>query len=333
MTVKPDLSIIVITHNRARQLEACLGSLAEMHVAALRCELVVILDSCRDTTPQIVESLRAVLPFPLVVDSISSRRPSAGRNRGAHLAKGSTLLFLDDDVIAAPDLAMEHWRSHEKADVVVGYLKPGFLHTPGFWQLGARIWWEDRFKCMMDPEYELGFRDLFTANVSINARLFHSLGGFDEKLIRLEDYELGIRLMKAGASFLYNPLARATHFEDGKVTRWIRRAALEAEAELHMGTIHPTFRNLIFKYRLDKGDQEVNLWSERIRRTAFRRSLLFDALQRLGTALLPILETLKARQTWRMIMGAAHEYCYWRALANHFRQEIALISWIAGGNL
>jgi len=328
LALNPDISIIIITHNRAEQVAECVRSVARMDTQALRCEVVVVLDSCADDTWRVLEALRPALPFPMLLDSINAKRPSIARNRGAQQARGALLLFLDDDVTASPALVMEHWLSHQSADVVIGYLKPAFRRDPGFWQLGARLWWEDRFTAMREPGHKLGFGDLFTANLSIKSPLFHSLGGFDESLARLEDYEFGIRLIKAGTLLVHNPRAIATHWEVNSVVKWVGRARLEAESEFRMGQKHPEFRESIFRERLDKGESALTAWSSRIREIAFKRSVFVDVLIGLLTKSLPALEALKARRSWRHIMGGGHEYSYWRQITRHFRSEPEFFSWI-----
>ena len=264
----------------------------------------------------------------MLIDSINAKRPSIARNRGAQLARGSTLLFLDDDVTVSLALATEHWLSHQSADVVVGYLKPAFKHKPNFWQLGARIWWEDHFTAMKEPDYIFGFKDLFSANVSIKSSLFRSLGGFDESLTQLEDYEFAIRLMKVGTSFAFNSRAVATHWEANDVSGWLGRARVEAESEFHMGKRHSDFRKSIFCDRLDKAIPALTAWSTRIRKLAFMRLLFVDATVDFLADCLPALEALKARRTWGHIMGGTHEYKYWRSIADHFSTEREFISWI-----
>lgn len=42
---------------------------------------------------------------------------------------------------------------------------------------------------MREPGHVVGYQDLFSANFSVKASPFHSVGGFDEECPRLKDYE------------------------------------------------------------------------------------------------------------------------------------------------
>jgi len=57
---------------------------------------------------------------------------------------------------------------------------------------------------MARPGHRFSYHDFFSGNVSLPAAIFRRVGGFDEVIkVRLEDYELGIRLLKAGARFIF----------------------------------------------------------------------------------------------------------------------------------
>ena len=66
--------------------------------------------------------------------------PAAARNRGIREATGDSSLFLDDDVVPAPDLLATHLRHHAARgdDVVV----IGPMITPPTSSLSAWVRWE-----------------------------------------------------------------------------------------------------------------------------------------------------------------------------------------------
>jgi GT2 family glycosyltransferase len=324
----PSVSIIVVSHNREEQLLRCIRLISRLDRSGVELELVVVLDSCSDRSSESLDRLRGEVPFRIKRDNISKAHPAAARNHGARLASGAVLLFLDDDVLPEDQLLKAHLASLADSDAVVGYLKPLLGDRPDWWQLGARIWWEDRYSRMRSAGYKLGYRDLFSANFSIKSSLFRSCGMFDEATPRLEDYELGIRLVKNGAALTHNPVAIAFHREDGHLGRWISRTRLEAEAEVYIGKKHPDFRREVFKVRLEGETPRVTHWKSRLRSIAFRRKTAINALMKVARSTLPILEGMKARKTWRHVMGAVHEYLYWQAIAGQFRTESEFLSWV-----
>jgi len=330
MTDRPQLSVIVITHNREDQVVECVLLLSRLEAGATDPELIVVLDSCSDRSLERLSSLRTEIGSRLVLESIQANSPAVARNRGVDLAHGSILVFLDDDVRPSRELLDAHLRSQQTSDVVIGYLSPGLALKNDWWQLGARIWWEDRFTAMRQPGYVLAYHDLFSANFSVKSSLFRAAGGFDKDCPRLEDYELGIRLLKAGASFSYNPKASVVHMETGSSRRWLDRASLEALGELHIGRKHPDIRKSVFQDRLHHQDCLVAMWKSRFRAAAFRRNALLDMSVKIAGSFLPFLESIKAWQTWRNIMGGAFEYNYWMTIARHFETESQFLSWVDG---
>src|SRR5437588_11940021 len=87
------VSVIVPTRNSARTLEECLVSIrSQTHP---RLEVIVVDNQSTDTTLQIAER------HGDLVDTCGPER-SAQRNRGARLARGTYLLFVDSDMKLEP---------------------------------------------------------------------------------------------------------------------------------------------------------------------------------------------------------------------------------------
>jgi hypothetical protein len=64
---------------------------------------------------------------------------------------------------------------------------------------------------LAQPGYKLGFRDIYSGNLSLPREVLREVGGFDEtfKLYGHEDYELALRLAKSGVELGYCPAATA----------------------------------------------------------------------------------------------------------------------------
>src|SRR4051794_34409703 len=82
-------------------------------------EIIVVVDGSTDGTAAALTQLDCA--FPIRVIEQDNRGLAAARNRGATVATGEILLFLDDDMICGPDLVQQHARFHgEGADAVTG---------------------------------------------------------------------------------------------------------------------------------------------------------------------------------------------------------------------
>jgi GT2 family glycosyltransferase len=277
MSQTPVVSIIIPTHNRRQLLMQNLSALSGQTYAATDFEVLVVADSCADDTAAFVRAYASQTPFRLRLLQHSAKSAAATRNLGASHAEGAIFLFLDDDVIAQPDFVRVHVEAQFEDSVVLGYSKPMLSRRPSWWQYDARRWWEDTFREMANPGHRFSYRNFFSGNVSMAASLFQRVNGFDMSFTgRLEDYELGVRLLKAGARFCYVPAAIGYHYDNTDLARWLRRIRQEGVADVQIGQRHPELRALMF------GDlSEPPEWTlATIRRIAFAFPALGDMLER-----------------------------------------------------
>ena len=105
---RPRFSVIVPTHQRRERVVHNVEALAGQELASF--EAIVVVDGSTDGTAAALRELD--LPFPLTVVEQDNQGAAEARNAGARAAVGEILLFLDDDMEAAPSLLAEHDRSH-----------------------------------------------------------------------------------------------------------------------------------------------------------------------------------------------------------------------------
>jgi glycosyltransferase involved in cell wall biosynthesis len=111
-----DVSVIFSTRNRARTLEQTLSHIARQDVGSLRWELIVVDNGSTDATSAVLHSASAVLPLVSLVEPVQGK--NRAMNRAVAVAKGSLLLFSDDDIvpdrrwIAEMHAAAERWPAH-----------------------------------------------------------------------------------------------------------------------------------------------------------------------------------------------------------------------------
>src|ERR1700722_2374074 len=108
------LSVIIPTFNRRHVLERTLPALLAQDLPAEDYEILIVMDGSNDGT---VELLRGWKPkFAFRALEAPHRGPGAARNVGIRAATGELVLFLDDDLIAGPDLLRQHCASHSGSD-------------------------------------------------------------------------------------------------------------------------------------------------------------------------------------------------------------------------
>lgn len=190
------LSIIIPTCNRPAELSVCLGKLQEMVTQHTGVEVLVMDDGTASSQPMVAER------FPWAHWQEGPRRgPAANRNKGALLATGGWLVFLDDDCVPSPqflDAYVEAIRSkggHACALV-------GATFSP---QVRPSLLWE----APHNPKGEA----VISCNFALPRKSFHDLGGFDERypMAAFEDTEFEARVRSSGLSVHFVPRAVVDH--------------------------------------------------------------------------------------------------------------------------
>ena len=92
----PVISVVIPVRNDPVHLRACLERLAASRFAAF--ETIVVDDASTDDTADAAERFGA-----RVLRLEANAGPAEARNRGARIARGRYLFFLDADVLVGPD--------------------------------------------------------------------------------------------------------------------------------------------------------------------------------------------------------------------------------------
>lgn len=174
---EPQVSVVIPTRNSGRYIRKCLESVEAQTVRAI--ETIVCDNGSSDDTARTVQELGAMF-----VNAGPER--SAQRNVAARMARGDALLFIDSDMELHPQVieaCVAEWLAGARVisipEVVVG---------KGMWARGRE--WEKRlFEGV--PGYE--------AARFVDRSLFLRVGGYDERLVAGEDFDLHQGLLASGA--------------------------------------------------------------------------------------------------------------------------------------
>jgi GT2 family glycosyltransferase len=251
----PELSVIVPTRDRPRELIQLLDALRAQDLAPERFEVVVVDDGSR--TP--VEPLlaRRAYPFALAVLAQPASGPGAARNRGVERARAETVVFFNDDAVPAPDCLRRHLLAHatsREPRAVLGAFRLLPRHCTDSFALAA----ERTTILFAQPRMKAGVRyhglALCTGNVSLRRADLVRVGGFDERLVYAggEDSELGLRLERElGLRVAYEPRAACGHDHALDVAGFAARRRIVGWSAYHIERIHP-----------DAGLCNVESWDE-----------------------------------------------------------------------
>lgn len=321
------VSIIIPTHNRAELLMQQLTKLSDQTFSSELFEVIVVADNCTDGTAEAVRKYSAESPFRLTVLEKYFCSAAMSRNHGADKARGEYLVFLDDDILPCREFLEKHYEMLDQGTAVVGYSKPVIPECPSLWQLNARRWWEDRFCQMNAKDYRFTYKDIFSGNLSLSAELFFRAGKFNTVLKRLEDYELGIRLLKMNTRIRFARSAEGLHCENTDVESWINRQMQEAEANIHIGIIHPEMRRELFPQRHNI-PYTYRLIFSLIRNLAFRQKIISRMLSGILKMTLGPAEILNLRGVWLKTIGMLSYMEEWRGISTRMKNAEEFDAWL-----
>jgi glycosyltransferase involved in cell wall biosynthesis len=197
MNAPPLVSVVVPTRNSAGSLHACLESIVHQSYPSVE---VVVVDN--NSTDETLEIARASTPLIYV----HGPERSAQRNVGARASGGSYLLFIDSDMVLAPEVIEQCVRVATHEPAVKGIIIPERSAGDGFW---ARCKALERSCYIGDDTIEAA--RFFARDV------FEAVEGYDEALTGPEDWDLSQRV--AHIASLRRIDAYITHLE-GRLTLW-----------------------------------------------------------------------------------------------------------------
>lgn len=219
------ISIVVCTHNRANSLVDTLTSLARLESAdGHEYELVVVDNNSSDNTREVVETCAASAPFELTYVHEAKQGHSYARNAGIASARGSVVLFTDDDVIVDPCWAKTLAAALEtaNADCVGGRILPLWERQPPAW-LEREFWHNGLWKMLAmqhlgDADLDLSMPLLWGANFGFKAESLRRVGGFDVQRGRVggrltsgDDTDIQARVLANGGRIRYVAAAAVLH--------------------------------------------------------------------------------------------------------------------------
>jgi len=203
--VSPVISVVVPVRNNPRELKLCLEQLFASSYSSY--EVIVVDDASTDQTPEVAALLGAK-----VLRLGSRRGPAGARNRGAEIARGEYLFFLDSDVCVHPDTLEElhdTFVRHPDLDAVFG----SYDTRPTAENVLSE--YKNLFHHFVHQDSRAEASTFWSGCGGIRRSVFMKMGGFSARYKRpsIEDIELGTRLHTAGHRIMLNKRIQVTHLK------------------------------------------------------------------------------------------------------------------------
>jgi glucosyl-dolichyl phosphate glucuronosyltransferase len=231
--MKPEFTVIIVTHNRADVLRATLASVARLEYPR-GWETIVVDNNSNDVTAGVVEQARQFFPVPLRY--VFEGRPGKywALNAGIKMARGRLIAATDDDAFPARDWLDRAYEGFGEfgCDFVGGRVFPVWGAEPPPW-IDARTAITGKVLGLQDhgseprPYGERGFGWPLGVNVAYRRDAFDRVGLFDGRLGRVagtlrnqSQREWHLRARDAGLRGMYLPSMVVHHcVEAERLTR------------------------------------------------------------------------------------------------------------------
>jgi glycosyltransferase involved in cell wall biosynthesis len=300
--MRPELSVVIPTHNRREFLRACLDSFEQQSAPADTFEVVVVIDGSADGTAAMLSDFAA--SFELSILTQPQAGASAARNAGAGRASGRVLLFVDDDMTAAPSLVAAHLAAHRTQERIagVGVIARRIPATADRFALLRAEASRSHYEHLLTrpPRY----LDCYGGNCSVSHSMFTEIGGFSVDLPVLNDLEFAFRLREAGARFVFVPEAVVTEERRDDWREIVADRELRGRVAVELHRRDPA---IVRETELCKYEPLRGFW--------LPLRAVFLAL-RLPPRLVARLGFLLPRRRWSAAwFGFAFSYAYWRGVA------------------
>ena len=206
----PSFSVILSAHQAADRLPATLSALDRSDVSRESWELIVVDDASMDDTRSIA------VAFADVVVRLPGRQsygPAYARNRGAEVARGEILVFIDSDVRVRHDTLSSFqaaFAASPDATAVIGCYDAA----------GAKFGLVSDYRTLLHRylhQRHAGTTHVFWGGCgAVRREAFQAAGGYDEWTFnrpQVEDVELGHRLRAIGGRIIIAPSIQATNLK------------------------------------------------------------------------------------------------------------------------
>ena len=225
------VSVVICTYAMERYdvFSECVDSVLEQTYDLL--EVVIVVDGNEDVFDRVQDDYGGIEGVILHCNELN-QGISYSRTRGAKIATGEVVAFIDDDAVAEADWVAELARVYEESDAIAvgGHVKPDWVtEKPDFFP--AEFYWLVGCDERGMGEHMEELRNTYGSNISFRRDVFLNVGGYDENTGRKGDRHIQaheapvcIRMAnKYGKGVIYNTDAVVHHklFDYRGDFRWL----------------------------------------------------------------------------------------------------------------
>lgn len=250
MFMYPTTSIIIPCYNSGQYLLEAIESIEESYPKDFY-EIIIINDGSSDSYT--INLLQDLENKKYTVIHQENKGPSSARNVGVRNAKGKYLFFLDsDNKVERAYLEKATHILNANDNIGVVYANPIFF--------GNNLILNRHFQPQLFNTYTLLLSNYIDMCSVVRKSCIDSVGGFDEDLVGHEDWELWIRIAKAGWDFFHiNEALYYYRISEGSLTTIVDSEKDQIRLKYiygkHHDLINKSITELVAEVRIYKDDQ------------------------------------------------------------------------------
>ena len=229
------ISIIIPTYDRPNDIRRTVNSILSLNIT-IGYEILIINDKPKSIVANF-ENAKII-----VINNEENLGRSKSRNKGANLAKGDILFFIDDDIEVKENLFVKHIQSlkqnydaafsnvvNVRTDGKISHLN-NFLNTRG----------------ANKKDFEKNFKSNYftSAFCSIKRDFFDKIGKFDENFSGYgwEDPELGLRIERNSGKIKFLETDKLIHYHDKSIDEWVNQLEMSGANFRYILDQYPGYR-------------------------------------------------------------------------------------------
>jgi glycosyltransferase involved in cell wall biosynthesis len=296
----PYVSLVVIGLNEANNLVNTFEAIKKMHYPPKKLELIYVDSGSTDTSVAIAEKYAD----KVVIENSDWPTPARGRNRGLLEANHEIIHFIDGDIQIDPVYLRKAVKKLQANNVhaVFGYLEE--LSIKGINRILLSHW----------EERNSGFVNSPGAGGTFKRRILLAVQGYDERILRGEETELGIRMMDKGYKIFFLNEKMGVHnydvggifdylkvqFNDGKSKSYC--LLCKTSNRFFIENVRKSLNNIVF----------VSLIMLLLTVTLLLKSLILFLVTVVSYFLFPVFKILFKKRIWQKNRFL---YYYWMELS------------------
>lgn len=193
----PEISVVLTTYNRDNELRRAIKSV--LNQTFKDWELIIMDDHSNDGTQKLCEKfVRKDSRIRYIRRESNFGNHPRPKNEGTKAARADLIAYLDDDNEFKKDHLQVLYKYLGKNDVVYG--DRWMIDKTGRGMTGVGV------RSDFDAAKLGKFNYIDTSDVLVRKNAIEAVGGWDESLLKFADWNLWLRMCKAGFKFLHVPI-------------------------------------------------------------------------------------------------------------------------------